>query len=97
MSPDPAPTLGAPALVAPPSRRGIGLTLLRLGRGAFVTLPLWLLRAAFWPRRPGIADLSDHALADIGLTRSDVADYGRRGAADAELATRLGRPGDWSR
>lgn len=59
-----------------------------------VALPARLLRALFLPRAPGIADLSDGQLADIGLLPSDVPRRGWGGSADAEIAARLGRGRD---
>ena len=93
MPSDPAPTI--PALPRP-ARWGAGAVAIRLLRFLAFGLPARLLRAAFLPDAANIADLSDHQLADVGVQRSDLLRRGWGGAADAEIAARLGSGRDRS-
>ena len=53
-------------------------------------LPVRLLRALVRRRAPGIADLGDEQLADIGLLPSDRPRRGWGGAVEAGIAARFG-------
>lgn len=57
-------------------------------RAAFVVLPLVALRALLRPREARASSLSDRQLADIGLTRSDVAPRERPGRAELDVRWR---------
>lgn len=92
MPSDPAPTI--PALPRP-ARWGAGAAAIRLLRFLAFGLPARLLRAAFLPGAANIADLTDHQLTDIGVQRYDLP-RGWAGAADAEIAARLGSGRDRS-
>ena len=64
-------------------------------RAALLTFPLLVLRALFRPRDRRLADLTDHQLHDIGLTRGDV-DRPQERTLSAELEMyRLLRSRDW--
>ena len=55
-------------------------------RAALVVLPLVALRALLRPREARASSLSDRQLADIGLTRADVArPHERPGLAEIEM------------
>ena len=87
MPSDPAPTI--PALPRPARWGAAAIRFLAFG------LPARLLRAAFLPGAANLADLTDHQLTDIGVQRSDLP-RGWGGAADAEIAARLGSGRDRS-
>jgi len=73
---------------------GLGRALLCVGRWTFVMVPSVLVRILFWPRDPGVADLDDRQLADIGLTRADAGREGTEPASQAR-AEALRHVGRW--